>query len=191
MRKVVYNSQRDNFDFNHQFKASCQCFATSAWMFMSWYDDKIHGDDDTALKDYVDNVSDAVGSPGIGERIKRKFAFITGNAAYWWQVHKAAIEERLCFPVQFRDGDMTLSELTEAVRLGPVIIGTSKLGGLPGGHIILLVDTDGINFYANDPYGNAYSRYSDTHGANVCYPIEWFVKFIGNGKGSGIRAILK
>lgn len=191
MRKVGYNSQRDNYDFGGLFKAACQCFSTAAWMFMSWFDEKIIAGDDVALKGYVDNVSDIVGSAGIGERIKRNFSFITGNSAYWWQVHKAAIEERLCFPVTFRDGDMTLAELIEKVRLGPVIVGTNKLGGLPGGHIILLVDTDGISFTVNDPYGNAVSRYANKNGEAVSYPIDWLKQYMGDTYGSRIRAIYK
>ena len=185
MRLVGYNSQRDNFDFGGQFRGSCQCFSTAAWMFISYIDPKFKANDDISLRAYVDDVSDIVGKPGIGEKIKKAYRFISGNSAYWWQVHKAALEARLGEKVVFRDGDMSEAEFVEAVMRGPVIIGTNKMAGLPGGHIILATDRDRYN----DPYGNARTGYRDRNGANVEYPLDWIRPFIEYNKGNKIRAI--
>jgi uncharacterized protein YvpB len=57
-----------------------------------------------------------------------------------------------------------------------VIIGTFKLGGLPGGHIILLVGIDDYDYIVNDPFGNANTNYKDKNGAGVIYPKELIKK---------------
>jgi len=194
MRKVGWNDQRNNDDFKGQFKASCQCFSTSVWMLMSYFSRAIRADDDKGLKMYVDDVSNVVGSAGIGEIIMRKLPFIKGNSAYWWQVHKAAIEKWLKqvgvnAVVTFRDGDCTMSEIEFALKYSPVVLGTDKMAGLPGGHIILVVDRDDRNWYVNDPFGNANTRYTDKNGAMVAYPIDWLKQYITYNKGGLCRAM--
>ncbi|HNX81929.1 MAG TPA: papain-like cysteine protease family protein [Candidatus Omnitrophota bacterium] len=185
MRKIEYNSQRDNFDFGGQFKGSCQCFSTSAWMFLSYYSPDILAGDDDGLKRYVDDVSNIVGTPGIGEQVAVKDHSISGNSAYWWQVHKAAIEKKFSdhlypYPqkVIFRE-QTTIDELRSALANGPVILGTRKLAGLPGGHIILAVDIDGENIICDDPYGDANTNYKNVNGAGVSYSPELLAGHIG------------
>lgn len=185
MRLLEYNSQRDNYDFEGQFKGSCQCFSTSVWMFLAYYVPDIIAHDDNGLAKYVDDVSNIVGKPGIGEQVKSEHPEITGNTAYWWQVHKAAIEKIFSDhlghcpqKVAFRE-QVTIDELKNALENGPVILGTRKLGGLPGGHIILAVDKDAGNIYCNDPYGDATKGYASRNGENVKYPIDWLSHHIG------------
>jgi hypothetical protein len=185
MRIIGYNSQRDNFDFKGLFSASCQCFSTSAWMLLSFYVKSIIATDDQGLKRYVDDVSDTVGVPGVGEKIKRLHSYISGNSAYWWDVQKAGIEswlDHLGGRCVFKDGNCTMTELVEQLSKGPVIIGTNKMGGLPGGHIILAVDCEGKSLICNDPYGNALTSYRNVNGEMVYYPIDWIRKFIGGDK---------
>ena len=185
MRILEYNSQRDNYDFDGQFKGSCQCFSTSAWMFLAYYAPDIIAGDDNGLAKYVDDVSNIVGKPGIGEQVKSEHSEITGNTAYWWQVHKEAIEkifsDRLghCPQNVIYKENVTIDELNNALENGPVILGTRKLANLPGGHIILACAKDAGNIYCNDPYGDATTNYTNRNGANVKYPIDWLMKHAG------------
>lgn len=175
MRKIEYNSQRDNYDFEGQFRGSCQCFSTSVWMFLSYFSPDIIAGDDKGLKKYVDDVSNIVGSPGIGELVASTDHSITGNSAYFWTVHKAAIEKKFSdklfkYPdkVIFKN-QITANDLIKAIVRSPVILGTRKLAGLPGGHIILVTDYDGEDFICNDPYGDANTGYKNRNGEQVVY----------------------
>ncbi len=196
MRQIGYNTQRDNFDFGGQFKASCQCFSTSAWMLLSFFAPSSYkANDDAFLARYVDDVSDAVGKPGVGEEIKENDHAIKGNTAYWWQVHKEAIRKWLVAggianpKVVFKDGDCSATELREALKISPVILGTNKMAGLPGGHIILLVDQTEDSFVVNDPFGNATTGYVDKNGSMVKYPKDWILPFISYNRGRLMRAM--
>lgn len=168
---IGYNSQRDNFSFAGKFSAWSQCFSTSAWMFLSYYVKNCIAEDDKGLAQYVDDVEAQVGTAGIAERVMRKFAWITGFTSLWWLVHKEALEERIRATgrkgqIIFRESNGTWDELYKVTETGPAIVATHKLGGLPGGHIILSVAP---GFY-HDPFGNAATGYADTNGANVNYP---------------------
>jgi hypothetical protein len=174
MRIIGYNSQRDNFDFSGKFHGWQQCFSTSAWMFMSFWSDKIAFNDDKALAKYVDDVSDAVGEPGTGEAVKKDHHEIVGNSAYWWVVQKVGIETKLnASGIQgqciYQD-NATYDDIYKYLKNGPVIIGTDKLAGLPEGHIILGVDQADGGLIINDPYGDANSFYKNMNGAEVLYP---------------------
>lgn len=179
LHKVVYNSQRDNINFNGKFSGWKQCFTSCAWMLMSYYNKNIIANDDKALSVYFDDVEDSVGNPGIGERIKRKFRRIRGKTSYWWKVQEEGIEDWL-----WRDGikgkavfgqKIKFADLYELVKKGPVVIGTKKMGGLKGGHIILAVGNDTYH----DPFGNAISGYRSHIGANVVYKREMLEKYTG------------
>lgn len=171
--EISYNSQRNNFDFKGKFKAWNQCFSTCAWMLMSFYSKKIDGKDDESLARYVDDVESTVGKPGIGERVKRKFNWISGRTSYWWLVQKDGIDEWLSVrgvegkPI-FRE-NLIFDDLYGLIEKGPVIIGTKKLGGLPGGHIILAVGHDGENIICHDPFGDANTFYKNKKGKFVAY----------------------
>lgn len=187
MRKIGWNSQRDNFDFKGMFRGGSQCFSTCAWMFMSFFTDKYPANDDSMLSKYVDDVSDLVGSPGIGEIIKLKFRWITGNSAYWWNVQQAGIEKWLHLAgvsgrAVFMDGTCSWDKLAEVLKAGPVILQTNKMGGLRGGHIILIVDIEGDYLIANDPFGNALTGYSSKSGESVRYYKGFLKPYVGGEK---------
>lgn len=181
MRVIPFNSQRNNNSFNNKFPGFKQCFSTCAWMLMSYYAPEINPTDDTALSRYVDDVSNIVGKPGIGELVQRAKAWITGNTAYWWEVQRAGIEKWLQAAavsgrIVYRDAG-AWAEINNALVSGPVILGTNKLGGLSGGHIILLVDIAGSDYIVNDPYGDARTNYRNTNGAGIRYNREWLKQY--------------
>lgn len=174
MKPIGYNSQRNNFHFAGKFPGWSQCFSTSAWMFLSFYDPNCLATDDDGLSKYVDDVEAAVGGPGIAERVMRKFAWITGFTSLWWLTHKEALEERIRATgrrgqMVFRESNGTWEELHRVQGNCPAIVGTYKLGGLPGGHIILALPEPG---YFHDPYGNAATGYVDPNGQTVNYQYD-------------------
>jgi len=180
MNQIIYNSQRDNFDFAGTFKGSCQCFSTCAWMMMSAHNSDIIADDDKALSKYVDDVSDIVGQSGVAEEVEKEVSGIVGNSAYFWQVQQAGINKWMngigvkCVWEKNANYDR-ISELCENT---PVVLGTSKLAGLPGGHIILAIGNAGNGLFVHDPYGDAITWYKDPNGGEVIYPKEFLEKSI-------------
>lgn len=190
--KIPYNSQRDNYGFK-TLGAWSQCFSTSSCMFLSYYIPE--PTNDAFVKAFIERIDLAINPKAdLGAKIKQAYSWITKDMTLWWLSQKVAIESYLAKhnispTLTFRESDGTFEELIAALKKGPVIVGTNKLGGLPNGHIILLVDYEDKTkcFIAKDPFGNAYSGYKDTNGDNVCYPVEWFKNYTLNvtGKGTG------
>lgn len=184
---IDYNSQRDNYSFNGKFKGFIQCFSTSSFMLMSYFSNNMKGDD--RLKEYVDDVESTVGKPGIAEKVKKKFNWITGRTSLWWLVQKYGIEKWLwnngvegdCI---FSDCEHSIYKLPELLKISPVILGTNKIGGLKGGHIILVIGYESGVFICHDPYGNARHNYKDHNGDSVEYTLEYLKKYtdMKNGK---------
>lgn len=85
----------------------------------------------------------------------------------------------------FHDGTALIGSLKDFAKIGPLILGTHKLGGLPGGHIILVVDYNAKTncLVCHDPFGNAMTNYKDHDGAYVEYPVEWLTPSIELGDG--------
>ena len=169
MRKVGYNCQRDNFTIDG-IPGSSQCFATSAWMFLSFYSPHYAAGDDVGLKQYI---SDVTATNSTNE--------------YEWAAHQAMITKymsragvsgtvKLGINLDNGNGLLTPTDLYDKLTIGPVIIGTKKMAGLPGGHIILGVDVapNGAGVICNDPYGSALTGYSDHNGEAVIYPVTMF-----------------
>lgn len=177
--KVAYNSQRNNINFKGKFSGWRQCFTSCAWMLMSYYSKTIVAGDDRALAVYLDDVEDSVGNPGIGEKIKRKYSWIRGNTSFWWLVQKHGIEKWL-WKAGIK-GNMILKQkmkfedIYKLIEKGPVIVGTKRLGGLKGGHIILAVGEDTFH----DPFGDANTDYHSRTGANVVYSKDMLLKHTG------------
>ena len=172
---INYNSQRDNISFAGKFPGFWQCFTTCSWMLMSYYCDKIKAGDDKGLSLYLDDVEAIVGKPGIGEKIKNKYNWIKGHTSEWWLVQRNGIEAWLWQQgsrgnAVFRDLTVPFDDLRSLINGGPVILGTSKLGGLPGGHIILAIGYDDDGIICHDPYGNALAQYESANGAGIMYP---------------------
>lgn len=179
---VIYNSQRDNFNFKGKFPVWKQCFSTCAFMFISFFNDTIFGDKD--LVKYIDDVEAQVGEPGIAEKVIQKFKWITGFTSMWWLVQKEGIEKWL-----WRSGIQGEAvyvdkghwqDIIIALDYGPIILGTDKMGGLPNGHIILLIGTDNDAFIVHDPFGNATTKYVDINGDAVRYPIKYLIGYAGD-----------
>ena len=180
-RAIGFNSQRDNYDFGGQIVGNVQCFSTCAWMFMAYYASAIDAGDDEGLCRYVDDVEASVGETGSAEDVMREDKRIRDvvtrgtKSMFFWSIHRHAIEVFLhqrgvtgrCL---FRE-TMTLDDVDKILEEGPVIIGTTALGGLKGGHVILLVEKarDKNAYYVNDPYGDARTRYRRHDGGGVLY----------------------
>lgn len=193
MRNIGYNSQRDNFNFAGKFPGWAQCMSTSAWMFLSHYRPDIRANDDQGLAAYVDDVEATVGSAGIGEKIMEKYRWITGKTSMWWLVQQAAIQERIADRRIIFNEHFPIEQLPHTLEAGPMIIGTNKMGGLNGGHIILIVDYDRERrgLIVNDPYGDATGGYRYSDGNGVLYPYDWLLPYIdyGNNQARCIYAV--
>jgi len=186
MRKVIYNSQRNNYDFSGSFSAWSQCFSTCAWMFISYFDNSYDALDDNELSKYFDEVEATVGQPGIAEKVILKCKWITGKTSLWWAVQQTAIQQYLPHKYIRFDAEHNIDMILDIIKHSPIIIGTNKIGGLPDGHIVLLVDYDGDSksFLVNDPFGNARSNYRDYNGDSILYNFDWLRKFINYGNNT-------
>jgi hypothetical protein len=145
-------------------------------MLMSFYSKEIRADDDGLLSEYVDDVEVTIGSHGIGERVFNE----EGASSFWWSVQRAGINEWLnkrgvAGSAIFNDCTKGFFDLKLLIDRGPVILGTNKLGGLPGGHIILITGYDSISLVANDPYGDANTNYGLIDGENVNYNFNFLM----------------
>ena len=184
MESLGYNTQRDNDDFGGRVSGHVQCFSTCAWMFMAYYDAGVDAGDDRGLRAYVDDVESRVGVPRAGagtaewviarDKAIRQAVEAGMRSMYFWRVHAHAIEVRLhragvSGTCVYREG-MRLAVLDKALARGPVILATNKLGGLRGGHVILLLGKQGQDGYiVHDPYGDARSGYRNHDGNRVLY----------------------
>ncbi len=188
---VGYNFQGDNHSFNGKSSPWVQCFSTCAWMLISYYTPKVKAGDDKSLAIYHDDVELLVGNPGIAEDVKQKEPWIKGASSQWWDVQRAGITKWLNdFGVKgkarFRDQDVHFVDLPKLIEdKGPVILGTNKLGGLPGGHIILGIGYDETGIFCNDPAGDANESYKQGKGDGVHYD---YVK-LSKAMGDKIRCI--
>lgn len=183
MRKIGYNSQRNNKVVNG-LSGAVQCFATSAWMFLSYYaPDKYKADDDAGLADFVAAVT----------KFSKNDEFEWSKQAALIQLYlmRADVKKTVTLGIDLNKDKGLLSpeDLAEKLKAGPVIIGTKKLGGLPGGHIVLAADvTPDGKLYVNDPFGDANTGYNDVNGENVIYTIGMIDKENPDGPIRGIYA---
>ena len=182
---IGYNSQRDNDNFGGKFPGFSQCFSTSVWMLMSFYSLEIDALDDSALAKYVDDVEASVGTvPGLAEEMQKQDHSIVGRTSLFWEVQRAGLHlwlnnkgvkgQAIC------NYTASLSQARELLKDRPVIIGTSKMGGLPDGHIILGIGYDDINIICHDPFGDMSTSYINSNGKEVYYPDKELVKYFTN-----------
>jgi len=151
---------------------------------MSFYSENILAEDDKGLAQYVDDVEATVGKPGIAEKVMRKIKFITGKTSLWWAVQKEGVEAWLWRngvkgAAIFRESNLGFDSLSEILKTGPVILGTTKMGKLPGGHIILAIGETPEAIVCNDPYGDALGNYINQDGRAVEYPKTFLRKYTG------------
>lgn len=170
MRTIGYNSQRNNLKENN-LGAYSQCFTTANWMRMSYYCDAIKAGDDASLADFLKQVETVLGP---------KIEAVPHPSLYFDVQQKCVTSLLNLMGVPGRDvfeSKVTVNRLYELLQFGPVTVGTNKLGGLPGGHIILAVDRD----VYNDPFGNANTNYTSDNGVGVIYKPEMIAPhFTGN-----------
>jgi len=148
---------------------------------MAYYAPAIDARDDKGLCRYVDDVETSVGEAGSAEAMMREDRRMRDLVArgtksmFFWAIHRHAIEGFL-----HREGvrgrcvfceTMTLDDVDSVLEDGPVIMGTTALGGLKGGHVILLISKARHKnaYYVNDPYGDARTRYRQHDGCGVLY----------------------
>ncbi len=191
---IVYNSQRDNYNFGGRYSGFRQCFSTCAWMLMSYYSKRIQADNDKQLSWYVDQVEATVGVVGIAEKVRQYYQYVRGKTSQWWVIQRAGIE--IILRSHNIKGSCVFSEkaswddLSRQLKQGPVILGTRKFGGLKGGHIILLLAETRKGYYAHDPFGEAInSKYTDHDGCCVFYSREKLSPHAQIAKGKRLRMI--
>lgn len=142
-----------------------ECFPTSMTMTMA--NNGVH--DQTLRNFMVDDIYDH----WIESRRKDK------SAKFQWQVE---MEECIAFLnqspvfggtanqyVKWIEG-ATLEQIHAEIDNGyMVVMGTKKLGGLPGGHIVTVAGYDQTNLYLYDPFGD-YRNYATIHDGK-CIPV--------------------
>jgi len=190
MRETGYNKQRNNKNFGGTFSGWRQCFGTSTWMLLGYYaPERYDATNDDQLAWFIDDVEQKVGKHGIGE-IEAAEHGIQGWTSIWWPVEQAGINKYLRLAGKlgnaiFKDATCSLAQLDDLLDQGPVIIGTNQLGGLPGGHIILILEQDGTDYICHDPFGDANGNYQSDDGAYVRYNKDWlkpYIAYFGNDK---------
>jgi hypothetical protein len=152
---------------------------------MSYFCNEIEANDDEGLSRYLDDIEITIGTPGIGEVVKRKYDWIMGRTSLWWMVQKEGIEKwlnerEIKGKIIFRDCDLDYNQLSSILdKHGPIILGTNKIGGLPGGHIILLIGHDEQGKFCHDPFGDAKMNYKNIEGKGVRYLDEYLIQYTG------------
>jgi hypothetical protein len=154
-------------------------------MLLSFWSKDIDGSDDQLLSEYLDDVESTIGNPGIAEKVKRKYNWIRGRTSLWWLVHKEAVEKWLWQrgikgESVFHDKSVPFDTLPELIeKYGVIVLGTKKMGGLPGGHIILAVGYTDTDIICHDPFGNANTNYKNHDGSYVQYSKNFLEKYAG------------
>lgn len=182
---IQYNSQKNNESFGGKFPGYIQCFTTSAWMLMSYYSLEIDALDDKSLSKYLDDVEVTIESiPGVAEEIQKQDHSVLGKTSLFWEVQRAGItkwlQQKNVIGKAICNYTSSLSQVRKLLNDGPIIIGTNKMGGLPGGHIILAIGFDDIHIICHDPFGNANLNYSNSNGNSVYYEDTFLVKYFTN-----------
>lgn len=158
LNEIVYFSQRNNYGspFN-------ECFPTSMVMMMANNLD-VTPVDQTLRAFMEDDLFDHF----IEKTHKRT------SAKYEWKIERDMANKWLGKsnmlkpdPVVWREGMTTIEIEIEIDNGRMVVVGTDKLGGLPGGHIVCIGGYDELNFYLWDPFGDYRTRYGDHNGRNI------------------------
>ena len=179
--EVINNDQRDNPNWGGKFKSIWQCFSTSIWMLITYFIFQLQTAGDEGLKFYVDDVEANVGKKGIAEKFRKKHGIFT---SFYWPIQRAGFEKWM--QIYGMKGtavfeNIPFDKIPEYLKkYGPIVIGTKKIGGLSGGHIMLAIGNEpGYGIRCNDPYGDANTNYRETNGAGVLYHYSYLRKHTG------------
>lgn len=171
MFNIGYNSQRDNAAVRG-LSPHVQCFATSAWMFLSYFaPEKYPYNNDELLSYYIMDV--------IRNGKDKEFEWKDQAEMIQKYLDAAGVQKKVHLAIDLNSGrgKLSIADLEAVLKVSPVIVGTKKMGGLPGGHIILAKGAVTDHFIScNDPYGNANSNYSSADGDGVLYHYSMFDK---------------
>lgn len=168
MRKLGYNFQGNNPTAN-TINGWSQCFATSAIMLLSFYAPKIYrADDDELVKQYVLDITK--------RSVDDEYEWSCQAKEIQKYLANAGVDKEVKLGIDLNTGIGTVDIETLGLLLdeGPVIIGTKKMAGLPGGHIILGVDHNEEGISCNDPAGDANTLYKSANGQGVMYKVRMF-----------------
>jgi hypothetical protein len=178
-RHIGYNSQRNNVKVNGLGGYS-QCFSTVNWMRMSYYSPLVIVEDDKGLAQYLQYIETE------GKKLEN-----VPHPSLYFDVQAAGVTKWLndrgvsghdVFQEKF-----PIDALPEKLKKCPITIGTHNLGGLPNGHIILLVDWDEYSgsFVVNDPFGDAILKYDENNsGESLLYPFNFLLPYINYNGGT-------
>jgi hypothetical protein len=149
---------------------------------MSFYSFEIDALDDRQLAKYVDDVEISVGIiPGLAEELRKKNPKVTGYTSLFWEIQHAGLNKWLHEKGVQGNAMLNLNasfaDIRQVLNSGPVVIGTNKMGNLPGGHVILGVGKDDLSIICLDPFGDARNNYTDGTGDSVYYYDEFLKKY--------------
>ena len=191
---VKYLSQRDNKYIDPKSKtnvASVSCFPTSLAMVIDYCltqlglnKEAIGCSEKTQIEDYINRLLDD----------KQTTIWMKKNTSIlgsWiWKYKKRTIYavevyifNRLMKPLGFEAKALynlkydTVCHLLEQNKLPMVIGGNFKSISNVGGHMNTLVGYNAVGlkeFIVNDPYGNAFTKYSSSNGAYMNYPSKFY-----------------
>jgi len=170
---MIYINQRTKPNYDKKLHPHRQCFYASAVMFLSHYLPEAKSS--SYYDEYVDDTEATVGKPGIAEKY---FPRLSGRTGAFWQVHQKAIELRLPSHQVIFHEKISLAFLRACLASNdPIIYGTTNLGGLPGGHVVVAqknFGNEGIITY--DPFGDARTEYTTHDGEGVVYTEKFLSK---------------
>jgi hypothetical protein len=183
---IAYNNQKDNVNFNGKFSGYAQCFSTSVWTAMSFFSLEIDATNDLTLSKYVDDVEASVGNiPGLAEIIIKQNHSITGRTSLFWDVQRIGMTMWLNnlgvkgkAVVELNAPYTRIKEVLDMAT--PIVIGTDKMGNLPGGHIVLSVGKTDVQTIVHDPFGNPTTNYTNANGKYIYLMDSYLSKYFSN-----------
>jgi hypothetical protein len=170
-RQYLCNDQNDNFNFDGKFYGSIQCFSTSCFQLASYLAPwRYQALNDIQLANYIRDILKAHGE--APDNFKDTFTGDVQKIGLQKCLDDAGAKYRVEFLAPARETD-----LLYGLNYSPVILGTEKLGGLPGGHVVTIINDLGDAWEIADTFGNAWERYRVRKGGIYQYSKDWFRQF--------------
>jgi hypothetical protein len=182
-----HNSQGNNINFDKEISGWIQCFATSDWMFLSYLTDGYYDiNDDVGIARFLTTLLTGGEDVGAEPRPIPK----NHDEMFLWSKNFDMIKKYLLIAgcnkkIEYSgDNGFSFDQIYGILKSRPMIIGTYKIGGLPGGHIIVAdhIDPNG-DIVVKDPAGDARMNYKAGSGDGAVYPLQMCKDHFGqNGK---------